>query len=273
MSERVAPRQPGEWVSRDSYLMYLRHLAAYEFVRPKAAGRRVLDLGSGTGYGSTFLAAGAHGVVALDVALDALLTTKLRATNVMSVAGDGAWLPLRDKSFDLVVSFQVIEHMQNETRYLDEVRRVLTPDGLFVVSTPNKALRLLPLQPPFNPYHVREYDYRAFKELLTRWFADVTILGMSATPEIMAIERERLKQNPVRVYLELVAQKTLPAAALQGFLSLLGTLRRRRSSGKREAANNATPSLSEEAYSFNDLWIDAHGVEKSLDLIGICRKC
>jgi ubiquinone/menaquinone biosynthesis C-methylase UbiE len=252
--------------------MYLRHLAAYNFVWSMATGRRVLDLGSGAGYGSAVLADCAQEVIALDVALDALLTTKLKATNVATVAGNGARLPLRDKSFDLVVSFQVIEHTEDETRYLEEVRRVLTPGGLFVVSTPNKALRLLPFQPPFNPYHVREYGYRAFKRALGSRFDDIRIQGLCATPEVMEIERERHWRNPLKVYMELIAQKTLPSRVLRVLQDRLGILRPREDSGLTQGASYTSLSGFEDTYSVNDFWVGTDDVGESLDLIGICRR-
>jgi SAM-dependent methyltransferase len=252
--------------------MYLRHVAAYEFARSMATGRRVLDLGSGAGYGSAILADSAQEVVALDVAPDASLTTKLQATNVVTVVGNVAWLPLRDKSFDLVVSFQVIEHIWDETRYLDEVRRVLTPDGLFVVSTPNKALRLLPFQPPFNPYHVREYGYRAFKRALKSRFDVIRIQGLCATPEVMEIERERHRRNPLKVYMELIAQKTLPSPVLRVLQDRFGILRPREDSSLRQGASYTSLSEFEDAYSVNDFWVGTDDVGESLDLIGICRR-
>jgi SAM-dependent methyltransferase len=248
-------------------------LVVYDFARSLAKWQRVLDLGSGTGYGTALLADSAREIIALDIAPEAVLATRLGTMGVVTVAGDGAWLPLRDEMFDLVVSVQVIEHIRDEGRYLDEVRRVLTPNGLFILATPNKALRLLPFQPPYNPYHVREYDYRGFYATLRSQFDHVVVRGVCAIPEVMAIEHERLKRNPLKVYLKLAARKTLPPPVLQGFQDRIKTLRQAEDLGSTKPESQTTPGLfSEDAYSVNDFWIGTNDVRKSLDLVGICRK-
>lgn len=273
MTERVVPRRPGDWESRDSYLMYLRHLAAYRFAQSMAEGRWVLDLGCGAGYGSIIIAHTAKEVVALDVAPESLPAAEPDAATIGFVAGDSLQLPLRDKVFDLVVSFQVIEHIWDETRYLDEIERVLTRGGLFILSTPNKALRLLPFQPPFNPYHVREYNCHSLKKALRRRFAEVSIWGLRGTSEIMAIERERLKRNPIKVYTKLIARKILPSSTLGRLQSLLRSLLLQRSSALPATTDQTTLfPFSEDSYSANDFWVDVNHVETSLDLIGVCRK-
>jgi len=253
--------------------MFLRHLATYYFAHTVANGLCVLDLGCGAGYGAAIIAETAHKVIALDSSLIALLTVDPRQAKTAFLAGDGVRLPLRDKSFDLAVSFQVIEHIRDEAQYLNEVRRILVPGGRFIISTPNRALRLLPFQPPFNPYHVREYDYRSLRKTLSRWFAEVDIRGLRGTPEIMAIEERRLKQSPVRTYMELIAQKVLPPAAVEtikGFVR--GIERGHRPPFTVQASPGDSPPFNEGAYSCNDFWVDTDGVETSLDLIGICRK-
>lgn len=273
MTERVVPRRSGEWESRESYLMYLRHLAAYRFAQSMAEGRRVLDLGCGAGYGSIIIALTAKEVVALDVAPESLLTAEPDAATIGFVAGDSLQLPLRDKVFDLVVSFQVIEHIWDETRYLDEIERVLTPGGLFILSTPNKRLRLLPFQSPFNPYHVREHDCHSLRKALRARFAEVSILGLQGSSEIMAIERERLRQNPIKVYTRLIAPKILPTSALRRLRCLLRNLRLEQRAVLSPTTSQTIPSpFSEESYTVDDFWINADNVETSLDLIGICRK-
>ncbi len=273
MTERIVPCKAGEWKDRDNYLMFLRHLAAYYFARTVADGLCVLDLGCGSGYGAAIIAETARKVIALDSSLTALLTVDPRRATTTFVVGDGVRLPLRDDSFGLVVSFQVIEHIQDEAQYLNEVRRILVPGGRFIISTPNKALRLLPFQPPFNPYHVREYDLRSLKRALVRWFAEVDIQGLRGTPEIMALEQERLKQDPVRTYMLLTAQKILPPAAVEtirGFVR--GSGRGHHPPLTVEAGLGDSPPFNEDAYSCDDFWVDTDRVETSLDLIGICRK-
>lgn len=271
--ERLVPSRPGEWEHRDSYLMYLRHLAAYCFAQPMAEGQRVLDLGCGTGYGAVLIASSAREVIALDVALNALPTAEPKTATATFVAGDSLRLPLRDETFDLVVSSQVIEHIWREIDYLDEVRRVLSPGGIFIVATPNRALRLLPFQPPINPYHVREYNIHSLKKTLYKQFAAVDIWGVRGTPEIMAIERERLRQNPLRAYRGLIASKILPSLVLKSIRNLVKSLPWARRLEATVGTNNvASPPFSEDDYLVTDFWVDPNDVETSLDLVGICHK-
>jgi len=271
MIERIAPQQPDTWEDPYLYLMYLRHLAAYRFAQPWTYGRRVLDLGCGTGYGTVLIADNAEKVIGLDIALNALPTTASTAT--LFVAGDSTRLPLRDQTFDLVISFQVIEHIEDEARYLSEVRRVLASDGLFIVSTPNKASRLLPLQPPFNPYHVREYDHRCLRKALGKHFSQVTIWGLRGIPKIMAIERNRLKRNPLRVYSRIICQKFLSPGRMNTVAVLVNKLFQSRVS-QLAPASSLSDELSSagEAFSVDDYWVDTDHIESSLDLIGVCYK-
>jgi SAM-dependent methyltransferase len=94
-------------------------------------------------------------------------------------------LSFPDASFDVVVSFETIEHIPDDEAYLDEMRRVCRPGGLFLCSTPNRKV----MNPgrgiedgSFNPHHVREYDAAQLSERLARRFRDVQLLGQSSYP-------------------------------------------------------------------------------------------
>ena len=187
--ERLVPRRPGEWEHRHSYLMYLRHLAAYRFAKPMGEGQRVLDLGCGAGYGAVLIAGSAGGVIALDVALNALPTSEPKTATAAFVAGDSLRLPLRDETFDLVVSFQVIEHIEHRRAlgFLRETGRVLAKEGLALITTPNRKLRLLPYQKPWNKHHKKEYNAMELKSLLRQAFPNVQMLGLTGRDELMRI--------------------------------------------------------------------------------------
>ncbi|MFP8873118.1 MAG: class I SAM-dependent methyltransferase, partial [Myxococcota bacterium] len=111
-----------------------RHRAAYCFAAERVAGGRVLDLGCGSGYGAAELARTAPGVVGLDrIPPDSYV----REAPVRFVRGDLNGIPLSPSAFDLVVSFQVIEHLEDPTLYLDAMARMLKHEGLAIITTPN----------------------------------------------------------------------------------------------------------------------------------------
>jgi SAM-dependent methyltransferase len=152
-----------------------QHLARYRWAGGFAPGRRVLDAACGTGYGSRLLfEAGAQNVVSVDVSAEASAARFLRA--------DVTRLPFDDGAFDLYVSFETLEHVEDDHALIREARRVLAPGGRFLCSTPNRDLLspgLTLRDRPRNPYHVREYSIRELQELLAALFPKVRLCGQT----------------------------------------------------------------------------------------------
>jgi SAM-dependent methyltransferase len=151
------------------------HLARYGFATAYAAGRRTLDAGCGVGYGTAMLAAaGATSVVGIDIA-DAVLTAAgAKAPAGLDVEfqrGDVRELPFEDGSFDLVACFEVIEHVERQEDAIAEMHRVLAPDGLLVISSPNRGVYV-----EGNPHHVHEYTSEEFRGALAQRFAHVQLV-------------------------------------------------------------------------------------------------
>ena len=169
--ERVVPGH----VDRD---LWNEHYARYAFAARLCRGRRVLDAGCGNGYGTTELALSAAQVTGIDVAASVVAAAeKLYARpNARFLPASAARLPFRDASFDLVVAFEVIEHLAEWRELIAESRRVLTPGGQFIVSTPNKAFytESRGLAGP-NPFHVHEFEYDEFRDELEREFPHVSL--------------------------------------------------------------------------------------------------
>jgi SAM-dependent methyltransferase len=170
--ERVIPGQ----VNDD---LWSEHVARYAFARRYAQGLRVLDAGCGAGYGSAELAQSAALVTGIDVAAEAI--EYARATypisNVRFVAGSCTAIPFPDKSFELVVAFEVIEHLAEFRAFLNECARVVTPQGLFLVSSPNKGYYTESrAEKGPNPYHEREFEAAEFVSELSRVFPSVRLL-------------------------------------------------------------------------------------------------
>jgi ubiquinone/menaquinone biosynthesis C-methylase UbiE len=154
------------------------HVARYTFASRLARGKRVLDAGCGAGYGSAELAREAHSVVGMDVSADAtsFAHEHYRLPNLCFERGSCAAMPYRDSVFDLVVAFEVIEHLENWREFLREARRVLAPNGQFIVSTPNKAYYTESRGAEGeNPFHVHEFDFDEFRTELKAMFPFVSL--------------------------------------------------------------------------------------------------
>jgi SAM-dependent methyltransferase len=154
------------------------HVARYAFAARLTKGRRVLDAGCGSGYGAAKLAEGAREVLGIDVSQEAVddARQQYRAANLRFEYGDCLDIPAVDSSFDLVVAFEIIEHLSNWRGFLEQVRRVLAPDGQFVVSTPNRlyyAEARAAIGP--NPFHIHEFEYHEFRSELQAIFPHVSM--------------------------------------------------------------------------------------------------
>ena len=167
--ERVIPEQ----VEQD---LWNEHVARYAFASRLARRKRVLDAACGTGYGSAELARAASSVVGLDVSCEALgyAQARYRLPNVSFLQASCATMPFRTGSFDLVVAFEVIEHIREWSMFLSEIRRVLTPGGQAIISTPNSCYYSASRgHTGPNPYHYQEFTYEEFREELARVFPHV----------------------------------------------------------------------------------------------------
>lgn len=153
------------------------HLHRYALALPLAAGKRVLDVASGEGYGSALLGTRAARVLGLDRSPSAVAhaTQRYAGPAVRFIRADAASLPCRDAAFDLVVSFETIEHLHAQEDMLAEIRRVLAPDGLLVMSSPERANHG-DKDGYVNEYHVRELYGREFLALVGRHFPHVAHL-------------------------------------------------------------------------------------------------
>ena len=165
---------PGEGSSESAY----EHLHRYYIAREHAIGKRVLDVASGAGYGSDLLAEVALEVVGLDcseIAVQYASETYVRP-NLSFLRGDAEKLPFGAGSFDLVTSFETLEHLSSEDQesFLNDVMRVLSADGLFLMSTPNR-----PTYNCNNRFHICELDLDELYKMLSTRFPFVKISGQS----------------------------------------------------------------------------------------------
>jgi SAM-dependent methyltransferase len=168
--ERVVPAQT------PSFLV-LEHLVRYRFAARFAAGCKVLDVGCGTGYGASLLAAKARLVVGVDCAPDAIQYAQANypGGNLSYAMRDCRNLPFGDRFFDRAVMFEVIEHIAEQEQCLREIRRILVPNGILILSTPNVTRPTKVIEEP-NPFHAKELSEDELRELLRPHFAEVQLL-------------------------------------------------------------------------------------------------
>jgi O-antigen biosynthesis protein len=161
--------------AHDPVLAY-EHLHRYAYISRHVRGRTVLDLASGEGYGTAMLARAAALAVGIEIDEKSIrhAQKKYRADNLYYILGSITDIPLTTR-FDIIVCFEVIEHIHDHERLLAEVKRLLAAGGIFAISTPNKPeYRILE---PANPFHLKELDHEEFRRLLTGHFSHVQFLG------------------------------------------------------------------------------------------------
>jgi SAM-dependent methyltransferase len=158
--ERTVPGIPEEnyW--------FRRHEVVYRALLGRCTDRRVLEAGSGEGYGANMIADVATKVTGLDYDISAVEHVRARYPRVEMIHGNLAELPLEDNSVDVVVNFQVIEHLWDQGQFLRECFRVLSPGGELLISTPNRITFSPGRDTPLNPFHTRELNADEMTELL-----------------------------------------------------------------------------------------------------------
>jgi SAM-dependent methyltransferase len=234
-SERMA--EDAYQSSAGDHLIYLLHVATYDWAAERTAGARVLDFGTGTGYGAARMAANAASVTGVDVSEAAVKYARTRypVANLdfqkISPVED-APLPFPDDSFDVVTSFQVIEHVPSAAAYLAEAKRVLKPGGTLLVVTPDRTTRLFPGQKPWNIWHLHEFLPEELTGIVAEQFQVEETLGMTAPAHVIKLEIDRCRKLRVAAYP--FTFPGVPEAVRQRGLGLLKQLNSARS-------GNATP--------------------------------
>ena len=170
--ERTLPDVPEEnyW--------YRRHLAVYEWIGARVAGKRVIDMACGEGYGSEVLSRSAASVVGVDANPEAHEHARLRYVR-QSLRFERDLVETFSQECDAVVFLQTIEHVQNPGEILEHFKAMLAPGGVAYVSTPN-LLTLAPAgaEKSDNPWHVKEYRAEEFRALCEAHFDQVELWGL-----------------------------------------------------------------------------------------------
>lgn len=239
--ERTVPDVP------DEAYWFARHEIAYELASGFATGRRVLDAGCGEGYGLAMLRrAGAVHVVGADLDARAIAHARARyATSDPAVEVHECELmalPLTDDAVDLVVSFQVIEHLHDIPGYLASLCRVTRPGGRILIATPNRLTFTPDSDTPVNPFHTVEFTATELTDVLATAGLRVTAMwGVHHGPRLAAVER--VTRRPFTYHLTAGPPDTWPRW-------VRGLVHRVRA---------------------HDFTVRTRDLDRSLDLLAVCR--
>lgn len=161
------------------------HTARYLFAQPFVEKKRILDIACGTGYGLAILKRSATLVAGVDVDITAARVAKGECDERTTVVlGDGCQIPFADNSFDVVTSFETLEHLQERSRFLAELRRVMCGGGTLILSTPNASYTKPVNGKPSNPFHIFEYSPAELLAELEVHFKVLQFLGQTLDPQI-----------------------------------------------------------------------------------------
>jgi SAM-dependent methyltransferase len=241
--ERLVPDKP------ELQGLLIEDLAKFRFASQFAIGKVVLDAGCGAGQGSAYLAqSGAKEVIAIDISEEAIRYAydHYRLDNLRFSVMDCTYLGFGEKRFDFVCSIEVIEHLRDRERYLLEMHRVLKPDGIFFLSTPNKR-RSSPTPGSMWPFHMKEFYPDELQQLLTSYFKQVDMWGQC----VPIYER-----HPLRKVVRFLAPVFKPILPHRLRTTILPTV------------HQAIKS----ELTLDDVLISQDGIGEMPTLIAICRK-
>jgi ubiquinone/menaquinone biosynthesis C-methylase UbiE len=247
------------------YVVYLMHLRAYEQASAICKGRSVLDWGCNIGYGVVQLAKTAKRVGGVDTNVQCVHEARAsypRHANDIWLY-DGRDLPFPEHEWDVVVSFQVIEHVQDMNSYLDAIIRALSNRGTALFTTPNREIRLDPGMKPWNEFHVTEFNAESLRTVLQGHFSHVQIYGMQGEREIADVERNRclqakrdaLRKNAITARM----RRIIPSNLKRTIRSVL--------------SKPVPPQLPDEQltqFSTSQLHYSQNGLDSALDLLAVC---
>lgn len=240
---------------------YQESLFAYEFTGRRAAGKRVLDVGSGEGYGVAYLAERADRVVGLDPHRETVeaAAAKYARPNIQFVHGtlDRPAAEIAGESFEIVCCFQTIEHVWQQDEFLERLKRLATPGGEVIITTPNKGRF-----PGFNPYHVRELTADELTVLMARHFRHFRVRGVFGSETVLQYKQAKQKISNAVLRLDVLrAREWLPHGVVVGLYTV--------GAGMVKSLSYHTKPQIVKAVSLQDFWVADEPLNNALDLLAV----
>lgn len=228
-AERSSGHDPSEQV------IYNRCLYAYKAASEYVKGN-IIELGSGEGYGIQMLAPLAERYLAVDkfdTDISGQANVEFRKQILPSLTG------IADNTFDFAVTFQVIEHIQDDKTFISEIHRVLKPGGILLLSTPNRTMSLTR-----NPWHIREYTAAELAAIIGTSFGKVEVKGVYGSPVVMEYhQKNKASVQRITRFDILNLQYRLPRRLLQIPYDIMNRLNRRKLlKGNNEIVNKVSLS-------------------------------
>lgn len=257
--------------NKSELYLHLMHIATYEYAKNFVKNKTVLDFGCGSGYGTHMLSKYAENITGADISKEAVDFAKkeYNSPNLNFMTID----ELENEKFDIITSFQVIEHVSNDREYTANLKKMLNPGGILLISTPDKTHRLFKyIQQPWNIFHLKEYTGESLKEMLLKHFKKVEILKIGSESDLVLEEIKRTKKQRI-----IVLPSTFifyPYFLRVFFLKLqknvFDFLKKLKSKNQQNYTQNTTTSDFASNYSHEDILFKKE-MKYSTDLLAICK--
>lgn len=237
-------------------------ISRYRFALPYCKDKTVLDIGCGARKGPLLIAGIAKRVVGLDILSEAVLFSadKWHALNLHYLTSDARRIALKDETFDVVLSFEVIEHVDNYDALLRDAFRVLKSGGVFILSTPNRTVASAD-GVLSNPDHVREFDCDELRPILARYFKNIDFLGQSLSERAKNINTQKEKNLAMASHVPQGIKKIIPAWRKESLLCFFHAVR------MRLAGNFKRGKIADK-----DFPIEGKNINKATYFVAVCKK-
>jgi SAM-dependent methyltransferase len=238
--------------------IHQRLLKAYLLGKTYVKGN-LLELGCGEGRGISELGGLVDHYTAIDKIGSIIEKLKLKYPSFRFESSLFPPIPFPDNSFDSIVSFQVIEHLEDDALFIKEIHRILKPGGCAILTTPNRKMTL-----SRNPWHTREYTATKLSSLCLKYFQNVEMKGIKGNEKVMKYyRRNKISVDRIMRFDFLDLQHRLPAAFLRVPYDLLNRINRNK---LKAAEDNLVTSI------HHDDYLLAPQAEDNLDLFCILEK-